>query len=64
MHKTEQINFSDIEDSRLPLGFKKIHQEKIPALTVENKLMLYNTKYHFSTKQVAAANKPISKILK
>jgi hypothetical protein len=62
--KTEQIKLSDIEVTRLPLGYKKIYLDKIPPLKIENKLMLYNRKYKFNTMQVSAASKPISKILK
>lgn len=62
--KIEQIRLSDTEKTHLPLGYKKIHLDKIPPLHIEGKLMLYNKKYKFNTMQVSAANKPISKILK
>lgn len=62
--KTEQIKLTETENTRLPLGYRKIHLDKVPPLHVENQLMLYNNKYKFRTMQVLTADKPISKILK
>jgi len=61
--KIQQINFSEISKSALPLAFKNIHVEKLPPLAVEKKLTVLNRKYNFSTMQVNGADKPISKII-
>jgi hypothetical protein len=47
----------------LPLGFKKIYREKIPALDIKSKLLLYNQKYKSHTMEATGPQKPISKIL-
>ena len=62
--KTEQINLFNTEKTRLPFGYRKICLDKIPLAQIEKKLMIYNKKYKFSTMQILAASKPISKILK
>jgi hypothetical protein len=58
-----QVKLSEITSSQIPLGFKKIHLQKIPPHSVEKKLMLYNQKFDFHTMLVPVSNKPISKIL-
>jgi hypothetical protein len=61
--QTETINLSDIQTSRLPFCYRKIHLTKLPPRYIDKKLMLYNQKYKFNTMQVLSSNKPISKIL-
>ena len=61
---TEKIKLPDTEKSRLPLGYKKIYTRRIPALSVKDKLLIYNKKYKFYGKVISWSNKPISKILK
>jgi hypothetical protein len=60
---TSQVKLNEINKSGIPLGFKKIHLQKIPPHRVEKNLMLYNRKFDFHTMLVSVSNKPISKIL-
>ena len=62
--RTEEIDLSNIEESHLPLGYKKIQLERIPPKNIENKLMFYNRKYKFNSTVALGAEKPISKIIK
>ena len=62
--ETELFKLSNTEKVQLPLGYRKIYRRRLPPLHVENRLMFYNKKYEFNTKQVPQSNKPISKILK
>lgn len=63
MQNIDLIKLPDTEQTRLPLGFKKISMNKIPSQQVENQLMLYNSRYAYYTKMVTVSAKPISKIL-
>jgi hypothetical protein len=60
---TAIINLDETDMGPLPLGFKKIYREKIPALDIKSKLLLYNQKYKSHTMEATGPHKPISKIL-
>ena len=62
--KTMHINLPDIDKSRLPLGYRRMYLRRIPALSIKNKLLIYNEKYKFHGAALLWSNKPISKILK
>jgi hypothetical protein len=60
---TITVKLPDTHNTELPLGYKKIYLTTLPPRHVEDKLVVYNKKYKFSTTQITESGKPISKIV-
>ena len=60
---TERNRLPRAEKALLPMGLNVIYLKKLPAISVNNKLNVYNKKFCFDTLQPVASDKPISKIL-
>jgi hypothetical protein len=61
--ETEIIRLPETRGSCLPLGFRKITLEKIPAADIKKKLLLCNDKYRSRSMEASGPAKPISKML-